>query len=63
MTPSLVVFHFIQLFLMWLTVVETKGKTLEELDEIFEDRHPVKRSLQRHRVIVKMSEGVKMEMS
>ncbi|KAJ6559209.1 general substrate transporter [Mycena vulgaris] len=30
--------------LIWLFVVETSGRTLEDLDVIFEDRHPVKAS-------------------
>ncbi|KAF7355620.1 MFS lactose [Mycena sanguinolenta] len=34
--------------IIWFCAVETKGRTLEELDEIFEDRHPVKASLNKH---------------
>ena len=48
---------------MWLTVVETKGRSIEELTEIFNDPHPVKKSLQRHEVVIKSGEGVKLEMS
>ena len=48
---------------MYLTVVETRGRSIEEIEEIFNDPHPVKRSLQRHQVVVKSGEGVKMEMS
>ena len=48
---------------MYMTVVETKGRSLEELEEIFNDPKPVKRSLQRHDVVIKQGEGVKMEMS
>lgn len=48
---------------MYLTVVETRGRSIEEIEEIFNDAHPVKRSLQKHEVVVKAGEGVKMEMS
>jgi hypothetical protein len=48
---------------MWATVVETNGRSLEELDEIFRDAQPVKKSKQRYEVVVKQGEGVKMEMS
>jgi len=58
-----VVLHFVQLAVMYLTVVETRGRSIEEIEEIFNDPHPVKRSLQKHEVVVKAGEGVKMEMS
>lgn len=48
---------------MYLTVVETKGRSIEEIEEIFNDPHPVKKSLQKHEVVMKAGEGVKMEMS
>jgi hypothetical protein len=37
---------------IYFTFVETKGRTLEEIDEIFANLHPVKRSLQKREVIV-----------
>jgi hypothetical protein len=37
---------------IYFTFVETKGRTLEEIDEIFANPHPVKRSLQKREVIV-----------
>jgi hypothetical protein len=37
---------------IYFTFVETKGRTLEEIDEIFADPHPVRRSLQKREVIV-----------
>lgn len=46
---SLDVLHW---FLMYFVTVETKGKTLEEIEEIFEDSHPVKRSKQKTRLVV-----------
>jgi predicted MFS family arabinose efflux permease len=53
------VLHFVQLFAMWWSVVETKGRTLEELDEIFQHPHPVKKSLEKHIVVAVRGEGVK----
>jgi Na+/melibiose symporter-like transporter len=44
------ILHACQWVAMYLTVVETKGRSLEELEEIFEDPRPVKRSLQRYNV-------------
>jgi hypothetical protein len=37
---------------IYFTFVETKGRTLEEIDEIFSDPHPVRRSLQKREVVV-----------
>lgn len=37
---------------IYFTFVETKGRTLEEIDEIFANPHPVKRSLQKRELIV-----------
>jgi hypothetical protein len=48
---------------MYLTVVETRGRSIEEIEEIFNDPHPVKRSMQKHELVMKAGEGVKMEMS
>ena len=57
------VLHFVQLGVMYMAVVETRGRSIEEIEEIFNDPHPVKRSLQKREVVVKVGEGVKMEMS
>ena len=46
---------------MYFSAVETKGRSLEELEEIFDARNPVKRSLQRTEIILKTGEGVKVE--
>ena len=46
---------------MYLTIVETKGKTLEEIGEIFDSKHPVRESLRKREVIIKKGEGVKLE--
>ncbi len=37
---------------IYLFFVETKGRTLEEIDEIFADEHPVRRSLRKREVVV-----------
>jgi hypothetical protein len=37
---------------IYFTFVETKNRTLEEINEIFEDAKPVKRSLRRREVVV-----------
>lgn len=52
------VIHFIEWALMYFFVVETKGRSLEELDEIFNDPKPVKRSLQKMKVVVESGKGV-----
>ena len=57
------ILHIVQLAVMYLTVVETRGRSIEEIEEIFNDPHPVKRSLQKHEVVVTAGEGVKMKMS
>ena len=52
------ILHFIHNGLMWLSCVETKGRTLEEIDEIFNDPKPVKRSLQKTAIIADSGVGV-----
>ena len=61
LTFYLVILHFVQLGLMWWGIVETRGRTLEEIEEIFEDPHPVVKSLQKHNIVVVVGEGVKLE--
>ncbi|EEY16517.1 lactose permease [Verticillium alfalfae VaMs.102] len=55
------VLHFIHNGLMWLSCVETKGRTLEELDEIFNDPHPVKRSKQKTAIIANQGVGIQIK--
>ncbi|KAL0936274.1 lactose permease [Colletotrichum truncatum] len=55
------VLHFVHLGLMYMSCVETKERTLEELEEIFNDPKPVKKSLQRTRVIIDEGLGVKVK--
>jgi hypothetical protein len=45
---------------MYFVTVETKGRSLEELEEIFEDPKPVKRSKQINHVVVSSGVGVKL---
>ncbi|KAJ7437851.1 hypothetical protein B0H11DRAFT_2294183 [Mycena galericulata] len=42
------IWNAIETVVIWFCAVETRGRTLEELDEIFEDRHPVRASLNKH---------------
>ena len=42
---------------IYFTFPETKGRTLEELDEIFESKRPVKASLVKRAVLIKDGEG------
>jgi len=44
---------------IYFTFVETKGRALEEIDEIFADPHPVRRSLQKREVVVGGKEEIK----
>ncbi|KAK1497019.1 hypothetical protein CTAM01_08031 [Colletotrichum tamarilloi] len=55
------VLHFVHLGLMYMSCVETKERTLEELEEIFSDAKPVKRSLQKTTVVVDHGLGVKIK--
>lgn len=43
-----VVWNIFQVGYIWKFFVETKGRTLEEINEIFEAANPVKKSLQKH---------------
>lgn len=52
------IIHFVEWAFMYFFLVETKGRSLEELDEIFTDPKPVKRSLQKKKVIVEGGVGV-----
>ncbi|KAK6366420.1 hypothetical protein LTR64_008435 [Lithohypha guttulata] len=52
------VLHFVQWGLMWQAIVETKGRSLEELDEIFKAAKPVKASMKRHEVIIHSGIGI-----
>lgn len=46
------VWDVIQAFIVWLAIPETKDRTLEELDEIFQAKNPVKASLQKKQITV-----------
>ena len=55
-----VVFHFLQFIAMYFFIVETKQRSLEELEDIFNDPKPVKKSLEKRQVVI--TEGVKVEL-
>jgi hypothetical protein len=55
-----VVFHILEFIFMWFTLPETKGRSIEELEELFLQKNPVKASLQKKNVVVRKGEGVKM---
>ncbi|KAK2063309.1 general substrate transporter [Colletotrichum caudatum] len=55
------VLHFVHLGLMYAYCVETKERTLEELEEIFNDPRPVKKSLQKTWVVIGDGLGVKVK--
>ncbi|KAK0390525.1 hypothetical protein NLU13_0029 [Sarocladium strictum] len=55
------VLHFVHNGLMWWSCVETKGRTLEEIDEIFNDPDPVKRSKQKTRIIAEAGQGIRIK--
>lgn len=55
------ILHFVHNGFMWLSCVETKGRTLEEINEIFNDPKPVKRSLQKTAIISDNGVGIKIK--
>ncbi|TFK43784.1 general substrate transporter [Crucibulum laeve] len=53
-----IVWDLIECVVIWLCAVETKGRTLEELDEIFASPHPVRTSIAKRKVaIVEKADG------
>lgn len=55
------ILHFIHNGLMWWSCVETKGRTLEEIDEIFNDPNPVKRSKQKTKIVEEVGAGIRIK--
>ncbi|KAG6854345.1 hypothetical protein C0991_007850 [Blastosporella zonata] len=51
------VWDLVEAVVIYFCAVETKGRTLEELDEIFESPSPVKASIQKHRIAVVQQAG------
>ncbi|KAJ6583773.1 general substrate transporter [Mycena sp. CBHHK59/15] len=47
-----IVWDLFECVVIYFCVVETRGRTLEELNEIFEDPHPVRESLHKRKVAV-----------
>ena len=52
--------HFAHWVMMYFVTVETKGRSLEEIEDIFNDPHPVKRAKQMAKVVVADGVGVKV---
>lgn len=52
------ILHVVHWFLMYFVTVESKGRSLEELEEIFNDPHPVKRSKVKTVVVIGRGIGV-----
>lgn len=45
------------IFFIYFFFAETKGRSLEEINEIFADPHPVKASLRKKKVVVDQHDG------
>ncbi|KAL4897568.1 putative transporter [Aspergillus ambiguus] len=54
------VLHFLEFVFMYFTLPETKGRTIEELEDLFHEKNPVKASLKKQDVVIRDGEGVKM---
>jgi Na+/melibiose symporter-like transporter len=55
------VLHALEWVAMYFSLVETKGRSLEEIDEIFKSAHPIKESLKRTEVVLEKERGVTVE--
>lgn len=42
----------VEFCLLYFSMVETRGKTFEEIEEIFNDPHPVKKSLEQRAIVI-----------
>lgn len=54
------VLHLLHWVMMYFVTVETKGRSLEEIEEIFNDPKPVRRSKQFNKIIIASGVGVKV---
>ncbi|KAF8806340.1 general substrate transporter [Phlegmacium glaucopus] len=54
-----VVWDLFECVVIWFCAIETKGRTLEELNEIFEDKNPVKASTVKYKVAIVDKGGAK----
>ena len=54
----LVVLHFVLVILLYFTLPETKGRSIEDIDFMFKSRNPVKASLTVSKVIIREGEGI-----
>ncbi|KAI1052499.1 hypothetical protein LB507_007495 [Fusarium sp. FIESC RH6] len=57
------ILHFVEWGLMYFALVETKGRSLEEINEIFKSTNPVKMSKQKHGVYIKDGTGITADLS
>lgn len=55
------VLHALEWVAMYFAVVETKGRSLEQIDDIFKSEHPVKDSLKKVEVVLEKERGVTVE--
>ncbi|KAJ1557966.1 hypothetical protein HK096_004323, partial [Nowakowskiella sp. JEL0078] len=51
-----IIFNSFALVMIYFYFPETKGRTLEEIDEIFQDPHPVKKSLEKSKKLINIVE-------
>ena len=51
------------ILVIYLTFVETRGRSLEEMDRIFDDPHPVRKSLQKEEIVVKETGNGELEVA
>ena len=51
------------ILVIYLTFVETRGRSLEEMDRIFDDPHPVRKSLQKQEIVVKETGNGELEVA
>lgn len=60
MYTILLCIHVVHWVLMYFVSVETKGRSLEEIEEIFNDPKPVQRSKRLNSVVIGEGVGVKV---
>ena len=51
------------ILVIYLTFVETRGRSLEEMDRVFDDPHPVRKSLQKQEIVVKETGNGELEVA
>ncbi|KAF9006626.1 general substrate transporter [Cyathus striatus] len=56
-----VVWDLVECMVIWLCAVETKGRTLEELNEIFDDPRPVRASIVKQKIALVKAERIEID--